>query len=65
MAKFLTKAGLVIETEDAEKIEVYKAKGLTEFKTEPQPEQKEVIVTDDFIVKKAPVKTKKGSKKGG
>lgn len=61
MAKFLNKAGLLIETNDKDKIECYKAQGLKEFKTEPQPKQ-EVEIADDFIVK--PAKKKKVTKKG-
>lgn len=61
MAKFLNKAGLVLETNDAVKIECYKAAGLTELKEEPQPEQK-VEVADEFTVR--PAKKKKGTKKG-
>lgn len=52
MAKFFTKAGLVIETNDKDKIECYKAKGLKEFIEEPQPEQN-VEVADEFVVKPA------------
>lgn len=61
MAKFLTKAGLVLETNDKDKIECYKAKGLIEVKTEPQPVQ-DVEVADDFVVK--PAKKRKVTKKG-
>lgn len=59
MAKFLTKAGTVIETTDKDKIECYKAKGLVEYIQEPQPKQ-EVEVIDDFVVK--PAKKKKAKK---
>jgi hypothetical protein len=61
MAKFLTKAGLLIETNDKDKIECYKAKGLTEITEEPKPIQA-VEVADDFVVK--PAKKKKVTKKG-
>ena len=60
MAKFLTKAGLVIETNDKDKIECYKSKGLQEFIEEPQPKQ-DVEIADEYIVK--PAKKKKPSKK--
>ena len=60
MAKFLTKAGLLVETTDADKIECYKAKGLTEFIEEPEPIQN-VEVADDYVVK--PAKKKKNTKK--
>lgn len=59
MAKFLTKAGAVIETTDKDKIECYKAKGLIEYIQEPQPTQ-EVEATDDYIVR--PAKKKKAKK---
>ena len=61
MAKFLTNAGIIIETNDRDKIECFKAKGLEEYKPEPQPVQ-EVEATDDYVVKPA---KKKASKKGG
>ena len=60
MAKFLTKAGLVVETSDKDKIECYKAKGLKEFVEEPQPKQN-VEVADDYVVK--PAKKKKTTKR--
>ena len=62
MAKFLTKAGLLVETNDADKIACYKAKGLTEVIDEPQPKQENVEIADDFVVK--PAKKKKVTKKG-
>lgn len=62
MVKFINKAGLMFETNDKDKIECYRAKGLTEVKTEPQPIQ-EVEITDDFTVKPAK-KKKKVTKKG-
>lgn len=58
MAKFLTKAGLLIETNDADKIECYKAKGLKEITEEPQPVQ-DVEVAGDYTVKPAKKKTTK------
>lgn len=58
MTKFLTKAGLLIETNDADKIECYKAKGLHEITEEPQPVQN-VEVADDYTVKPAKKKTTK------
>lgn len=58
MAKFLTKAGLVVETNDAIKIECYKAKGLQELINEPQPVQ-DVEIADDFVVKPAKKKNAK------
>lgn len=61
MAKFLNKAGLIIETNDEAKIECYKAKGLTEYVEDPQPKQ-EVEVADDYIVRPAK-KKKKTTKK--
>ena len=61
MAQFLTKAGLIIETDDKEKIECYRAKGLEEFITEPQPKQ-EVEIESDYVLK--PAKKKKVTKKG-
>lgn len=60
MVKFLNNAGLVIETNDAAKIECYKAKGLAEYVEDPQPKQ-EVEVADDYIVR--PAKKKKTTKK--
>lgn len=60
MAKFLTKAGLLVETDDADKIECYKAKGLKEFIEEPQPAQ-DVEIADEYTVK--PAKKKKNTKK--
>ena len=66
MAKFLNAAGLLIETTDADKIECYRAKGLQEVISEPQPEQKDIEVTDDFVVRPAKKKkSTKGTKKGG
>lgn len=62
MAKFLNKAGLLIETTDKDKIECYKAQGLKEFIEEPQPKQEKVEIADDFVVK--PAKKKKVTKKG-
>ena len=58
MAKFLTQAGVVIETTDKDKIECFKNKGLNELIDEPQPKQN-VEVADDFIVKPAKKKAKK------
>ena len=60
MAKFLNKAGLILETNDPDKIECYKAKGLVELTNEPQPEQKNVVVDSDYVVR--PAKSKKGKK---
>lgn len=64
MAKFLNKAGLLIETNDADKIACFQAKGLHEFIDEPQPVQ-DVEIADDFTVKPAKKKTttKKTTKK--
>lgn len=59
MAKFLTKAGLLLETNDKDKIECFKAKGLKEITEEPKPTQ-DVEVADDFVVKPAKKKGKKG-----
>lgn len=59
MAKFLTKAGTIIETTDKDKIECYKAKGLIEYIQEPQPKQ-EVKIADDYTVR--PAKKKKAKK---
>lgn len=61
MAKFLNKAGLIIETNDKDKIECYKAQGLKEYITEPQPKQ-EVEIESDYVLK--PAKKKKVTKKG-
>lgn len=61
MAKFLNKAGFILETNDLDKIECYKAKGLKELIDEPLPVQ-DVEPTDDFTVK--PAKKKKVTKKG-
>lgn len=61
MAKFLNKAGIVIETDDKDKIECYKAKGLVEFVEEPQPKQ-EVEIAEEYVVR--PAKKKKVAKKG-
>ena len=63
MAKFLTQAGLEIETNDKDKIECYRAKGLKEVKIEPQPIQEDVKPVDDYVVAKTP-KKKKVTKKG-
>ena len=64
MAKFLNKAGFVLETEDADKIQCYKAKGLKEYIEEPQPVQ-EVEIEDEYTVKpvKKPATKKKTTKK--
>lgn len=59
MAKFLSKAGLVLETNDADKIECYRAQGLVEIKQEPLPEQN-VEVASDYVVRPAKKKGKKG-----
>lgn len=59
MAKFLTKAGLILETNDADKIECYRAKGLVELKQEPLPKQ-DVEVASDYVVRPAKKKGKKG-----
>lgn len=59
MAKFLNRAGLLIETNDKDKIECYRQKKLTEIIEEPQPKQ-EVKVEDEYTIK--PVKKKKGKK---
>ena len=61
MALFLNNAGLLIETDDAIKIECFRAKGLKEINEEPQPVQ-DVEVEDDFTVK--PAKKKAKGKKG-
>ena len=61
MAKFLTRAGLIIETDDKDKIECYKQKGLREYIEDPQPLQ-DVEVADEYVVR--PAKKKKGTKKG-
>lgn len=61
MAKFLTKAGLIIETEDKDKIECLKSKGLREFVEEPQPIQ-DVEVASDYAIRPA-VKKKKPTKR--
>ena len=60
MAKFLSKAGIILETDDINKIECYKAKGLKEFTEEPQPLQ-DVEVADEYVVR--PAKKKKTTKK--
>ena len=57
MAKFLNKAGLLLETNDTDKIECYKAQGLTEITEEPQPTHA-VEATDDYVIR--PAKKKKG-----
>lgn len=59
MAKFLSKAGLILETNDADKIECYRVQGLVEIKQEPQPKQ-EVEIANDYIVRPAKKKGKKG-----
>ena len=61
MAKFLTKAGLLLETDDNDKIECFKSQGLKEVFEEPQPVQN-VEIADDFVVR--PAKKKKVTKKG-
>ena len=59
MAKFLSKAGLILETNDPDKIECYRVQGLVEIKQEPQPKQ-EVEIANDYIVRPAKKKGKKG-----
>ena len=61
MAKFVNKAGVIIETNDKDKIELFRAKKLKELKIEPQPKQEEVQIVDDYTVKP---KKKKVAKKG-
>lgn len=61
MAKFLTRAGIVIETNDKDKIECYKAQGLSEYVYDPQPIQ-DVEIAEEYVVR--PAKKKKVTKKG-
>ena len=61
MAKFLTQAGIILETDDKDKIECYKAKGLEEYVENPLPLQ-DVEVAEEYVVR--PAKKKKGGKKG-
>ena len=60
MAKFLNRAGFVLETDDKSKIECYKARGLKELVDEPQPPQ-DVEVAEEYVVR--PAKKKKTTKK--
>lgn len=60
MVKFLSKAGIILETDDQTKIECYKSKGLKEVIDEPQPLQ-DVEVAEDYVVR--PAKKKKTTKK--
>ena len=60
MALFLNNAGLLIETDDIIKIECFRAKGLKEIVEEPHPVQ-EVEVEDEYTVKPAKKKGKKGA----
>lgn len=62
MVKFLSKAGIILETDDQAKIECYKAKGLKELINEPQPIQ-DVEVAEDYIVRPAKKKKKTTTKK--
>lgn len=57
--KFISKNGLILESKDPVKIDIYKSMGLEEFKENPLPQQKDIEVADDFVVKKKPVKKKK------
>jgi hypothetical protein len=64
MAKFFTKAGILIESDDFDKIECYKSKGLEEYIENPQPVQN-VEIADEYTVRPAKKKTTtKGRKKG-
>ena len=56
--KFLNKAGVIIETNDADKIECFRTQGLREYVENPLPSQEDVKVSDEFVVKKKPVKKK-------
>ena len=62
MAQYLSKAGFILQTNDKDKIEVYKAKGLKEVTEEPQPPQDDIKPEDEFIVRKAKKPVKKGKK---
>lgn len=57
--KFLNKAGIILETNDPDRIECFKAQGLQEYIENPQPSQKNVKIVDEFTVKKKPVKKTK------
>lgn len=60
MAKFLNKAGLLIETNDADKIACYRAKKLAEIVEEPQPKV-EVEIKDEYTIKPVKKKGKRGA----
>lgn len=59
--KFLNKAGILFETDDLDKIDCFKAKGLIELKDEPQPAQ-DVEIKDDYTIRKVVKRGKKASK---
>ena len=51
--KFVSDAGIIFETDDSDKIEIYKSLGMVEFKAaNPQPNQDNIIVVDDYTVTK-------------
>lgn len=51
--KFVSDAGIIIETNDAAKMDICKSMGMVEFKAaNPQPSQDDVIVVDDYTVTK-------------
>lgn len=64
MARFITKAGLIIESSDMDKINMFRAKGLKEAVIEPQPKQ-EVEVADEYTIRPAKKKKVTISKKKG
>ena len=62
MAQFINKAGILFETDDNDKIEVFRAKGLKEISREPQPLQDDIKPEEEFVVRKAKKTVKKGKK---
>ena len=51
--KFVSDAGIIIETYDPVKIDICRSMGMVEFKAaNPQPSQENVIVVDDYTVTK-------------
>jgi len=51
--KFISNAGIIIETNDEVKIEICKSQGLVEFNAaNPQPSPNDIIIVDDYTVAK-------------